>query len=65
MWNYPEGQRSAKVREWVDTALRLTDILDDIRKEIKSLKFGAGPGGSVKKVNSSDGMGEFLMALEK
>lgn len=40
VWDYPEGQRAAKVRDWVDIATKLEAELRRIRDELRLMREG-------------------------
>jgi len=65
VWNYPKGQQSAKVREWVDIALGLADILEGIRSELEALRKKGRSGAGSEGVDRGDGFSDFVRAFER
>ena len=68
VWSYPRGRQSAKVREWVDTALGLAEILEGIRMELQALRNNGGPGVAsagpdIEGPDPIDRFGEFVRAF--
>lgn len=64
VWSFPKGQQSAKVREWVDTALGLAVILEGIRVELQGLRNSCGPRAGDESAGRSDGFSEFVKAFK-
>jgi hypothetical protein len=64
VWSYPRGRQSAKVREWVDTALGLAEILEGIRAELRALRNGGMPGAVGESAGRGDDFGEFVRAFD-
>jgi hypothetical protein len=70
VWDYPRGRQSAKVREWVDTALGLAEILEGIRMELQALRNNGGPevgrtGPDIEGTGHVDHFSEFVRAFER
>ena len=70
VWSYPRGRQSAKVREWVDTALGLAEILEGIRVELQALRNNGGPGvgstcSGVESTDHVDHFSEFIRAFDR
>ncbi|MCL5057381.1 MAG: hypothetical protein M1130_05170 [Actinobacteria bacterium] len=70
VWSYPRGRQSAKVREWVDTALGLAEILEGIRMELQALRNNGGlgvgsTGPSGEGTDHVDHFSEFVRAFER
>ncbi|HHW44994.1 MAG TPA: hypothetical protein GXX25_14535, partial [Desulfotomaculum sp.] len=40
VWLYPPGQRTARIREWIDLALRLEERLARIEEKLDALAAG-------------------------
>ena len=65
VWSYPRGQQSARVREWVDIALGLADILEGIRSELEALRKNSRSGADSEVVERGDGFSDFVRAFER
>ncbi len=64
VWSCPRGRQSVKVREWVDTALGLADILEGIRAELQALRNSGGPGAGSESAGRCDDFSEFMRAFD-
>jgi len=40
VWNEPQGKRSARIREWVDLAVGMKSILEDMDRRLEAIQDG-------------------------
>lgn len=51
VWQEPQGKRSARIREWVDLAVGIKNVLEDMDQRLEAIESGLArrPGAATEK----------------